>query len=51
MAGRRRTIWIGDNLWTLVVKAAAQETVDTGKQVSASEWIRRAAEERIATEE
>lgn len=48
MAGRRRTIWLGDNLWALIVKAAAQATIDTGKQVSASEWLRRLAEEKLS---
>lgn len=40
--GRRRNIWLPDKLWSAVVEAAARETVRTGEQVSASEWIRRA---------
>ena len=51
MAGRRRSIWIDDRLWSLIVKAAAQETIDTGKPMSASEWIRRTAEEKMAEPE
>lgn len=45
----RRNITIPPKLWREVVKAAARETARTGEQVSASAWIRRAIEERLAS--
>lgn len=41
-AGQRRNIWLPDDLWAAVIEAAARETIKTGEQVGASEWIRRA---------
>ena len=43
----RRNITVPPSLWAAVVKAAARETIRTGEQVSASEWIRRAIRERL----
>ena len=40
--GRRRNIWLPDEVWAAVVEAAAHDTLSTGEQISASEWIRRA---------
>ena len=46
----RRNITIPPSLWAAVVEAAAHETIDTGAQVSAAEWIRRALKERLASQ-
>lgn len=46
-AGRRRNIHFPDELWDGVVAAAAQETIEAGAQVSASEWVREACRERL----
>jgi Arc/MetJ-type ribon-helix-helix transcriptional regulator len=46
-AGRRRNIWLPDDLWAAVIEAAARETIATGRQVSAAEYIRRAVDERL----
>lgn len=40
--GRRRNLWLPDDLWAAVIEAAAREAIKSGEQVSASEWIRRA---------
>ena len=47
-AGRRRNIWLPDDLWAAVIEAAAHETVRTGERITASEWIRRAIAGRLA---
>ena len=47
MSGRRRSIWIGDNLWAAVVKAAAQQALESGERVTVSEWIRQAIEDQL----
>lgn len=46
----RRNITIPPSLWAAVIEAAARETIQTGEQVSASEWIRRAVRDRLAAQ-
>ena len=45
---RGRNVSMDDEMWAAVVEAAAHETLDTGRQVSASEWVRRAISERLS---
>jgi len=47
---RRRNIYLPDELWRRVVEAAARLSLATGEQVSASEWIRDAIEQRLERE-
>ena len=46
----RRNIWMEDDLWERVVKAALGEGVARGQPVSASEWVREAIEEKLERE-
>ena len=45
--GRRRNVWMSDEMWAAVIQAAAHETVASGERVNASEFIRRAIQERL----
>jgi len=44
----RRNIWIPDDLWRQIVRAAAAEQQEKGEPVSAAEWIRTAIEQRLS---
>ena len=44
---KRRHLWIDDELYAEVVKAAAQQQLETGKLISVAEWIRYALHRQI----
>lgn len=43
----RHHIYLPDDLWDRVQRAALEEAVRRGKQVSASEWIRETIQQRL----
>lgn len=45
-----RNLVIKPDMWGKVVVAAAQETIDEGTRVSASEWVRRAITARLRSQ-
>ena len=44
---KRRHLWIDDELYAELVKAAAQHQLETGKLISVAEWIRYALHRQI----
>ena len=44
---KRRHLWIDDELYGEIVKAAAQHQLETGKLISVAEWIRYALQRQI----
>ena len=47
----RRNVTFPDDLWEAVMKAAAKETLRTGQRITASEWLREAARQRLERRE
>jgi hypothetical protein len=45
--GSQRSVVLDDALWADIQQSARMESVTTGENVSASEWVRRAACERL----
>jgi hypothetical protein len=43
----RRGIWIPDDLWQRIQRAAAESGAREGRPVSAAEWIRAAGREKL----
>lgn len=44
---KRRCLWIPDELWERIQKAAAQQGAKEGKPVAVAEWIRQAIEKAL----
>lgn len=42
-----RNLYIADPLWERIQEAAAASTEEEGRRVSASEWLSRAAKEKL----
>ena len=50
MTNKRRSLFIEDELWDECQKAAAKVQLETGKHMTASEWIRQSLQSQIDRE-
>ena len=50
MTNKRRSLFIGDELWDDCQKAAAKVQLETGKPTSVAEWIRRSLQSQLDRE-
>ena len=50
VTNQRRSIWIDEELWAEIQRASAQAQLETGKHMTASEWIRQSLQSQIDRE-